>query len=610
VLRLSGEHEFVVAPLDVPDLNPTADPATLAQSPAVQLFVQHALAVKSDFRLISENAQSVAEICARLDGLPLALILAASRCKVLSPQAILARLTGALGGALGLLTGGVQDLPARQQTIRQTIDWSYNLLSEREQTLFRRLGIFVGGCSLDAIEEVCSRLKGSQMRLRSIPELSALDSAVALVDQSLLRQTEELDGEPRFFMLEILREYAFECLIAQNELEMMRHQHAAYYLRLVNAIEPKLRGAEQEFALKRLDADYDNIRSALTWSCSSDIEMALRIAAVLWEYWLSRGYWSEGRAWLTDILQRSDAMPSLPVNLRAQVLNGAGLLISVQGDQPAASIYLQESLRLFRELGDQMGEAWALNHLGQTLNLSDQQEQAFPIFESSLQLFRALDDNWHSAWVLINLGDVSVQKGETDRALDFFSEARDLFNMLDHKRGKAHAIDRLGRLAIWRRDLNQAVTLYSESLRLFREIGELEGCALALQNLGRLASESGQKNQALEYLIESLRLFGSLNDRWGCAWSLLRLAIVVDDLRQPEQAAVLFGATDTMMADFKGRLFNWDHPDFIKDTLNEARARFDTTAWAYGQALSIEKILGWILEQQFIIETSARNSLL
>ena len=602
VLRLSGEHEFVVAPLDVPDLNPTADPAILAQSPAVQLFVQHALAVKPDFRLTSENAQSVAEICARLDGLPLALILAASRCKVLSPQAILARLTGALGGALGLLTGGVQDLPARQQTIRQTIDWSYNLLSEREQTLFRRLGIFVGGCSLDAVEEVCSKLKGSQTRLRSIPELSALDSAVALVDQSLLRQIEELDGEPRFFMLEILREYAFECLIAQNELEMMRHQHAAYYLRLVNAIEPKLRGAEQEFALKRLDADYDNIRSALTWSCSSDIEMALRIAAVLWEYWLSRGYWSEGRAWLTDILQRSDAMPSLPVNLRAQVLNGAGLLISVQGDQPAASIYLQESLRLFRELGDQMGEAWALNHLGQTLNLSDQQEQAFPIFESSLQLFRALDDNWHSAWVLINLGDVSVQKGETDRALDFFSEARDLFNMLDHKRGKAHAIDRLGRLAIWRRDLNQAVTLYSESLRLFREIGELEGCALALQNLGRLASESGQKNQALEYLIESLRLFGSLNDRWGCAWSLLRLAIVVDDLRQPEQAAVLFGATDTMMADFKGRLFNWDHPNFIKDTLNEARARSDTTAWAYGQALSIEKILGWILGQQFIIE--------
>jgi len=603
VLRLGGEHEFVVPPLDVPDLNPAADPVTLAHSPAVQLFVQRAQAVRAGFVLTAENARNVAEICARLDGLPLAIELAAARCKVLSPQAILARLSGAMGGALGLLTGGVQDLPARQQTIRQTIEWSYNLLSEREQTLFRRLGVFVGGCTLEAIEEVYGKLKAeSQPRLRSAPSISALDSAVALVDQSLLRQVEGLDGEPRFSMLEILREYAFECLISRNELEMMRQQHAAYFLRLVDALEPKLRGAEQEFALKRLDVDYDNIRAALTWSCASDIEIALRMAAALWEYWLSRDYLSEGRAWLTDILQRSGTIPSLPVCLRAQVLNGAGLLISVQGDQPAASVYLQESLRLFRELEDQMGEAWALNHLGQTLNLSGQQEQAVPVFEASLQLFRALGDNWHSAWVLINLGDVSLQRGETDRALQFFSEARDLFNVLNHKRGKAHAIDRLGRLAILRRDSNQATTLYSESLRLFREIGELDGCALALQNLGRLASESGQKNQAIGYLIDSLRLFGNLNDRWGFAWSLLRLAIVVRDLHQPEQAAILFGAADAMLADFKGRLFNWDHRDFIKDTLAEARAQSDAAAWASGQTLSIEKVLAWILEQPLSME--------
>jgi predicted ATPase/DNA-binding XRE family transcriptional regulator len=359
VLRLSSEHEFVLPPLGVPDLNLPTDPATLANSPAVQLFVQRAQAVQSSFALTAENSNSVAEICARLDGLPLAIMLAAARCKVLSPQAILARLTGAMGGALGLLAGGSQDMPARHQTIRQTIEWSYNLLNEREQTLFRRLGVFVGGCTLDAIEEVCEKLKAeSQSRFRSAPSISALDSAIALVDQSLLRQAEGLDGEPRFFMLEILREYASECLITRNELELMRHQHAAYFLRLVDAMEPKLSGAEQEFALKRLDADNDNIRAALTWSCASDIEMALRMAAVLWEYWLSRGYLSEGRAWLTDILQRSDTIisknqdysnPSHLVRVRAQALNGAGLLISVQGDQPAASVYLQESLRLFRE---------------------------------------------------------------------------------------------------------------------------------------------------------------------------------------------------------------------------------------------------------------------
>jgi len=603
VLRLSSEHEFVLPPLEVPDLNLPTDPATLANSPAVQLFVQRAQAVQANFVLTAENSSSVAEICARLDGLPLAIMLAAARCKVLSPQAILARLTGAMGGALGLLAGGSQDLPARQQTIRQTIEWSYNLLNEREQTLFRRLGVFVGGCTLDAIEEVCEKLKAeSQPRLRSVPSISALDSAIALVDQSLLRQAEGLDGEPRFFMLETLREYASECLITRNELEMMRQQHAAYFLHLVDTIEPKLRGAEQEFALKRLDADYDNIRAALTWSCASDIEIALRMAAVLWEYWLSRGYWSEGRAWLTDILQRSDAMPSQPMHIRAQALNGAGLLISVQGDQPAASIYLQESLHLFRELGDRMGEAWVLNHLGQTLIFSDQQEQAVPVFEASLQLFRALGDNWHSAWVLINLGDVSLERGETDHAFRFFSEARDLFKVLKHKRGEAHAVDRLGRLSILRRDFNQATTHFSESLRLFDEIGELEGCALALQNLGRLASERGQKNQAIEDLIESLRLFGNLNDRWGFAWSVLRLAIVVRDLPQPEPAATLFGVADAMLAEFKGRLFNWDHRDFIKDTLTEARAQSDPAVWSKGQAMQIEKVLPWILEQPFSME--------
>ena len=195
-----------------------------------------------------------------------------------------------------------------------------------------------------------------------------------------------------------------------------------------------------------------------------------------------------------------------------------------------------------------------------------------------------------------------MQRGEDERALQFFSEARELFSALNHKRGEAHATDRLGRLAILRRDFAQATALYVESLRLFREIGELEGCALALQNLGRLAAKTGQEKQAIEYLVESLRLFENLNDRWGFAWSLLRLAIVIRDLRQPEQAAILFGAADAMMANFSGRLFNWDHPDFIKDTLAEARAQSDTTVWASGQAMSIEKVMAWIREQSFIVE--------
>ncbi len=599
VLRLAGEHEFLVPPLDVPDPNLVTDPDILAHSPAVLLFVQRAQAVRADFVLTTENAHSVVEICARLDGLPLAIELAAARCKVLSPQAILTRLTGAMGGALGLLAGGVQDLPARQQTIRQTIDWSYNLLNEREQILFRRLGVFIGGCTLDAVEDVCDKLKAeSRLRLRSAPHISTLDLAVALMDQSLLRQVEGLDGEPRFFMSETLREYAVECLIACEELEMMRHQHAAYFLRLIDSVEPKLHGAEQESCLKLLDADYNNIRAALAWSCASDIETALRMAAVLWEYWLARGYLSEGRAWMTDILHRSDTVPLLPVRVRAQALNGAGLLASVQGDQQVANVYLQESLRLFRELGDQMGEAWALNHLGQTLNLSGQQELAVPVFEASLNLFRALGDNLHSAWVLINLGEASSQRGETDHALELLSEARDLFSTLNHKRGIAAAIDRLARLALFCHDSSQATALFSESLRLFEEIGDREGCGWALHHLGRMAYESGQNNQAIGSLIESLRLFDKLNDKWGFAWSLLRLAKVISDMDHPEQATRLFGAAESMMVDFNDRMLISDH-DFIGKTLAEARAQSDADVWASGQTLTSEKVLAWILEQPF-----------
>jgi predicted ATPase/transcriptional regulator with XRE-family HTH domain len=602
VLRLSGEREFVVPPLDIPDRNLAADPTTLAHSPAAQLFVQRAQAIRAGFILTAENAHSVAEICSRLDGLPLAIELAAARCKALSPQAILVRLTSD-GGALALLAGGARDLPARQQTIRLTIEWSYNLLNELEQAMFRRLGVFVGGCTLDAIEDVYCQLKAeSQMRRRSDLHISALDSAVSLIDNNLLRQIEGLDGEPRFYMSETLREYALECLTVCHELDLMRRQHAVYFLDLVDAIEPKLHGAEQESCLKRLDADYNNIRAALAWSYASDTKLVLRLASTLWEYWLTRGYLSEGLAWLRNILKRSEMIPLLPVRERAQVLNGAGLLTSVQGDQEAARVFLQESLRLFRELNDQMGEAWALNHLGQTYYYSRQEDLALEAFETSLKLFRSLGANWYIAWVLINLGEASLQREETDRASALLSEARNLFSALSDKRGTAAAIDRLARLALLRQDYMEATTLISKSLHLFEDIGDRFGSAWALHNMGRIEYESGQKRLAVGYLIQSLRLFGTLNDKSGFARTLLRLGKAVRDLHYPEQAAILFGAADSMIVDFGGQM-SVSQRDLIDETLTEARTQSDATAWAKGQTLSSEKTLAWILDQSYLIDT-------
>jgi tetratricopeptide (TPR) repeat protein len=531
-------------------------------------------------------------------GLPLAIELAAARCKVLSPQAILTRLTGAMGGALGLLAGDIQDIPARQQTIRQTIEWSYNLLNKREQILFRRLGFFAGGCTLEAVEVILNKLKTDfQSNQRGISFGSALDSVLALIDQSLVRQEEGLDGEPRFFISETLREYAIECLTAANELDLMRLQHADLFLDLVERIEPNLRGAKQELGLQKLDGDYPNIRTALSWCAETDLEKALRFVSVLWEYWLTRGYLSEGRAWLMDILKKTEK-GAMPPKKRAQALNGAGLLISVQGDQELAIHYLEESLQLFQDLGDQLGEAWVLNHLGQAMNLSGQLESAGNYFESSLMIFRRLGEKWHSAWVLINLGEVSLYRKEIDRATRLLTEARDLFLVLQDKRGTAAARDRLGRLALLTQQPDLAKVLLTESLQLFNEIGDREGCSWALHHLGRIAYEAGDKTQAIHYLIDSLQLFDKLNDHWGFAWSLVRLALVVSDINEPEHAAILFGAADTIMKGFTDRMLDSDH-EFIHQTFLEERKKSNGNSWTRGQLMSSEKTLSWILEQSF-----------
>jgi predicted ATPase/DNA-binding XRE family transcriptional regulator len=595
VLKVNGEHEFVVTPLNVPDVHGEIDPSTLAHSPAALLFIQRAQAVRAEFELTAENSRSVAEICTRLDGLPLAIELAAARCKVLSPQAILARLTGT-GGALSLLSGGAQDMPARQQTIRQTIEWSYNLLSEREQILFRRLGIFVAGCTLDAIEDLYGRLETeSPSRGLSASQGSALDSVTALIDHSLVRQTDGLGGEPRFFMFETIREYALECLGASDELERMQRQHADYFLRLVNALEPRLHGAEQEACLKHLDMDYNNIRAALAWSYASDHAIGLKLAGMFWEYWLTRGYLSEGLSWLTEILQRPETV-HLPARDRARALNGAGLLTSVRGDNEAARAYLQESLQLFRELNDPLGEAWVLNHIGQTYYNTGQEDLAVPAFEASLRLFRAQNADWNLGWVLINLGEVSLQREEVERAEGLLSEALDSFTRLGEKRGAAAALDRLARLALLRCDYVQAEGYISECFQLFDEIGDRFGSGWALHNLGRIAYESGQTAKAITHLVESVRLFESLNDRFGPAWSLLRLARAVGDLGYSEQAALLFGAAESRIRTFIDQLLV-PQQDFIQRTLTEARAKSDPALWEQGSSLSNETLLAWMEEQ-------------
>ncbi|HEY3230832.1 MAG TPA: AAA family ATPase, partial [Roseiflexaceae bacterium] len=389
-LHLYGEQDFPVPPLALPDRAHLPPLERLTQYEAVRLFIERARAVKPDFEVTNANAPAVAQICYRLDGLPLAIELAASRVKLFSPQALLTR----LGNRLALLTGGARDLPARHQTIRATIDWSYNLLDEAEQTLFARLGVFVGGCTMEAIEAVCATdgTIGSDI----------LESLATLVDKSLLKQHEDSAGEPRFAMLETIREYALERLALSDEAEVVRQTHAAYYLALAEAAEPELRGSQEDRWSRRWEAERDNLRATLRWYAKRDETAQLaRLGGAIWWFWNIRGHWSEGRGWLEQALAHSTLLPPA---LRAKTLLGAGWLTCQLSDFAPAHELLDESLALFRELADDRGIADAL--IGLAIVAYDQSDypRAEALLGESLVFCRELGDKPRITLALDMLG--------------------------------------------------------------------------------------------------------------------------------------------------------------------------------------------------------------
>src|SRR5437764_616929 len=347
VLHLAAEHEFAVPPLSLPDLNHLPDLVTLSQYEAVALFIARAQALKPDFQVSNASAPAVAEICTRLDGLPLAIELAAARIKLLPPPALLAR----LGQGLAVLTSGVRDAPARQQTLRNTIDSSYQLLDAGEQQLFRRLSVFVGGCTLEAIEAICAALDTQP------PTLSVLDGVASLIDKSLLRQTEQEAEEPRFVMLETIREYGQEALSAAGEVEATHQAHVDYYLALAETAEKAWNGPQQAVWFGRLEQEHDNLRAAMNWLFErGEAERVLRLGTALWWFWYAHEHWNEGWNVLERALDRSEGVAA---PLRARALWAAGSLAASLGHVERGEVLCQESLALFREIGDtqRMGDA-------------------------------------------------------------------------------------------------------------------------------------------------------------------------------------------------------------------------------------------------------------
>jgi predicted ATPase/class 3 adenylate cyclase len=596
VLHLYGEHEIAVPPLALPPPLKTSAPsassvADLTQYDAVKLFIARAQAAKAGFTVTNDSAPAVAEICYRLDGLPLAIELAAARIKFFPPEALLARLER----RLAVLTGGPRDLPVRQQNLRNTIDWSYNLLDPGEQALFRRLGVFVGGCTLEAAEAVASESRIENEALKSAPpdqallnsQFSILNLLESLADKSLLRHSEALNGEPRFTMLETVSEYTLERLEESGEAEAIRRQHANYFLALAEEAELHRYTPTQGLWLLRLDADHDNMRAALAWSQTSaaSADVGPRLAGALQWFWYIRGYKNEGRAWLERVLQQS---AGIAATTRAKVLNGAGRFHS---DLRRANTLIEQALTLWRELGDKPGMADALLFLGRVARLQGDHERSGKLAQESLALFREQQIMWGVVWALISLGDVALDQGDSARALQPVQEALALTESLGDTYGNMWARCLLGRLAHLQGDLERAAMLLEESLAWLRNWGSPSTFEV-LNDLGRVALDRGDTERAAALFGESLKLSWEPENEIGIALSLIGLAGVAGELRQPARAAQLLGAAEAIREPVGRSLTPVERTIFDRYAA-AIRAQLDdatfTAMWAQGQTMTLEQ---------------------
>jgi predicted ATPase/DNA-binding NarL/FixJ family response regulator len=642
-LHVAGEHIWSVPPLTFPDLHnlPTLD--RLAAYPAVQLFVERAQAVQQDFALTDDLAPLVAAICAQLQGVPLAIELAAARSRVLPPQALLER----LGQRLALLSEGAADAPERQQSLRAAIGWSYELLSAEEQALLRRLGVFVGGWTLDAAEAVCQlRIENEELRKGTEPQqfsivnsqFSILDGLAALVDQSLVQRLADAEGEPRFTMLETIREFALEQLEASSEAEALRQQHAIYYLQFAETAEPHLQGPNQVAWLRRLEAEHDNLRAALAWSQTPacDAELALRLAVALYQFWQVRGYWSEGRAWLAPAVERNPhAAPALaaPALARASrlardqddyaqatllaeqclplartanhtdstilALDTLGGIATVQGNFVQATQRYKEALALARQIDDQRLIGETLGPLGRLARIQGDLGRAEAYYNEALRIGRKVDNARIVVRALWGLGSVARDQGEYRRASALFAEGLALARSLGFKTLIAQILNGLGEAARLEQDYAQAAEHYRESLQLFHELGDKGNLSAVLHNLGHVALHRRQVAQAAAHFAESLAIAQAVEDKRLVGYALVGLGVVAAAQEQPRVAVHLLSATAAQREAIGYQLDAADQSEY-DHYLTTARTQLDSAvfdvAWAEGQALALEQAIAEAVE--------------
>ncbi len=625
-LHVYGEHEFLVPPLSLPPLNQLSDHEVLARYAAIALFLQRAQAVKPDFQLTTTNARAIAEICICLDGLPLAIELAAARVKVLSPQTLLTRLTH----RFQVLTRGPQNVPERQQTMHNTITWSYDLLNTREQKLFQRLAVFMGGCTLDAIEALCITLDGEAKEV--------LDDVTSLLDKSLVQSMEQAGNEFRLHMLETVREYGLEALTNSSEKEGTRKAHAVYYLQLSEKAESELHGPQQMLCLELLEQEHENIRAAMQWSIEPEQaqegrerkEIALRLGGALEWFWHRRGYTHEGRTFLEQALGGSEEGGAM---MLARALNAAGMLAFQQGDFSQTEVQCSESLVLFRRLGDIQGIAfalmwlsevqmsrgdlsgarslseeflvhfttlgkkeniaWAYNKLGVLCLLQGEYARARTLLEESLLIEREAGNTWGIIFALQLLALVllSVQ-GDPMNIRALLQESLVLSRELQDQENIFHYLSLSGEFALTQGDTALARTLAEELLVKAREVKNAVAVTEALFILARLETRQGNLALAQTHFEECFSFVLQHDDRYIIPSYMEGLAVVFAKQGETVRATWLWGASE-MLRETVGTPIPPVERAFYKQSVEAARTQLGkkrfATAWTEGRAMTIEQ---------------------
>jgi non-specific serine/threonine protein kinase len=634
-----GEFVWPVPSLAFPDPRHLPPFESLKQYDAIHLFVDRTGDVLPAFVLTSQNAPVVAQICQRLDGIPLAIELAAARMRVLSVEQLAAR----LDSSFHLLTGGSRTALPRQQTLRATIDWSYDLLSEREQALFHRLSVFAGGFTLEAAEAICAGEKREQH--------AVLELLSSLVNKSMIVVIERGD-EVRYRLLETIRQYAWEKLTASGEVDGLRLKHAHFFQRLAEMAEPKLKSADRRFWLERLDREHDNLRTAILWLREHGaVESALHLAAALLWFWFFRGHISEARQWVTETLALREAAGRTPGRAKALFAAGCmawvqgeyaqayahldesvaiwrevkerqelayaltllGVVTELQGDHTAARVLQEESLALFREVGDTWGRALALDWLGYTMRIQRDYARARPLFEESRALFREVGDKWGLSLTLQGLGAVFFRQGNDAQACSLLEEAVALLREVGDRWQLALSLNTLGGVVQHQGEYGRALLLFEESLGLYREVGDMLGVISSLRSLGEIAQYQGDYERATRLFQERLELSRQIGHRRRIVKSLEELAWVAEAQGDFMRALQLFGATDALLTTTGARMLADDRTGSDSNVAairTQLSAEVYAATWAAGQAMTLEQAIEYALTESAQSDLTTRPTAL